>query len=106
MDEEIVNWFPEDLNEAVSDHNATLMVLMLVGMVPLRGIGLAISMHYRGVHPSCTIADLKADLLFRTEDVLAMLSVGEIKALQAGRIEAGTRMQKLATSALGRIIVD
>lgn len=96
----------EDSNGVVSDHNATSMGSMLVGMVPLQGIGLVTSMHYRGVLPSCTTVDHMADLPFRTEVVLVMLFVGETMALLVGRIEAGTKMQKLATFVLVRTIVD
>lgn len=101
MVEESVIGSPEDSNEAVSDHNATPTGSMLDGMVPLQGIGLAISMHYRGVLPSCTIVGHMADLPFRIEVDLVMLCVGETKALLAGRIEAALRTQKHATFVLG-----
>lgn len=106
MDEELVKGFPEDFFGVVSDRNVILMDLMLVGMDLLRGIEQAISMHYRGVHPSCTIVDRKVDHLFRIEVVLVMHSAVETKALLAGRIVAETKMQKLAIFAPVRIIVD
>lgn len=63
-------------------------------------------MLFHGDYPSCTIVVHKAVHSYRIEEGRIMPFVGEIKALQGGKIEEALKMQKLAISVLDCTTVD